>query len=195
MLTGDEIEFAYQVWREFSNVIVGFPSRVHRWNNYSQSWRYESEWTNDVSMVLTGAAFYHKVNKLKLSRIIFIRKFFLQYYNYLYTYEMDRRIFKKVDEMMNCEDIAMNFLVSNVTGKGPIKVLPRKKFRCPECVNGESLSSDVVQHLRARSKCINEFAKIYGNMPLKAVEFRADPVLFKDNLPEKLKKYHRFGTL
>lgn len=24
-------------------------------------WKYESEWTNEVSMVLTGAAFYHKV--------------------------------------------------------------------------------------------------------------------------------------
>lgn len=67
MLTGDEIEFAYQVWREFSDVIVGFPSRVHRWNNQSQSWRYESEWTNDVSMVLTGAAFYHKVNSEKIT--------------------------------------------------------------------------------------------------------------------------------
>jgi glucuronyl/N-acetylglucosaminyl transferase EXT2 len=27
-----------------------------------------------------------------------------------------------VDEHMNCEDIAMNFLVSNVTSKAPIKV-------------------------------------------------------------------------
>jgi glucuronyl/N-acetylglucosaminyl transferase EXT2 len=27
-----------------------------------------------------------------------------------------------VDEHMNCEDIAMNFLVANVTNKAPIKV-------------------------------------------------------------------------
>lgn len=27
-----------------------------------------------------------------------------------------------VDEHMNCEDIAMNFLIANVTGKAPIKV-------------------------------------------------------------------------
>lgn len=27
-----------------------------------------------------------------------------------------------VDEHMNCEDIAMNFLVANITGKAPIKV-------------------------------------------------------------------------
>jgi hypothetical protein len=40
--------------------IVGFPSRTHYWSNGSQSWVYESEWKNDVSIVLTGAAFYHK---------------------------------------------------------------------------------------------------------------------------------------
>lgn len=108
---------------------------------------------------------------------------------------MDRSIFEIVDKNMNCEDIAMNFLVSNVTGKAPVKVLPRKKFRCPECVNSVTLSNDVINHLNARSSCINQFASIYGCMPLKSVEFRADPVLFKDNLPEKLKKFYRFGEL
>ena len=54
MLTSDELEFAYQVWREFSDRIVGFPSRTHVWNNQTKKWKYESEWTNDVSMVLTG---------------------------------------------------------------------------------------------------------------------------------------------
>lgn len=61
MLTIDELEFGYQVWKEFPDRIVGFPSRVHRWDNTTYRWKYESEWTNDVSMVLTGAAFYHKV--------------------------------------------------------------------------------------------------------------------------------------
>ena len=61
MLTPDELEFGFQVWKEFPDRIVGFPSRVHRWDNATNKWKYESEWTNDVSMVLTGAAFYHKV--------------------------------------------------------------------------------------------------------------------------------------
>lgn len=41
---------------------------------------------------------------------------------YQYTYEMSQAIRDKVDEFMNCEDIAMNFLVSHITGKPPIKV-------------------------------------------------------------------------
>jgi len=61
MLNADELEFGFQVWREFPDRLVGFPSRVHRWDNSTSMWKYESEWTNDVSMVLTGAAFYHKV--------------------------------------------------------------------------------------------------------------------------------------
>ncbi|RWS02309.1 exostosin-2-like protein, partial [Dinothrombium tinctorium] len=177
MLTADELEFGFQVWKEFSDRIIGFPSRVHRWDNSTHKWRYESEWTNDASMVLTGAAFYHK------------------FYNYLYSFEMPQTIKTWVDEQMNCEDIAMNFLVSNITGKAPIKVTPRKKFRCPECTTVETLSADVVRHLNARSECINKFASIYGSMPLKMIEFRADPVLYRDSLPEKLKKYNHIGSL
>lgn len=61
MLTADELEFTFQVWREFPDRLVGFPSRVHRWDKQLNKWRYESEWTSEVSMILTGAAFYHRV--------------------------------------------------------------------------------------------------------------------------------------
>ena len=45
-----------------------------------------------------------------------------QYYSYLYAYWLPREIRDIVDEYMNCEDIAMNFLVSYITRKPPIKV-------------------------------------------------------------------------
>jgi Glycosyl transferase family 64 domain len=35
---------------------------------------------------------------------------------------MPQAIRDKVDEYMNCEDIAMNFLVSHITRKPPVKV-------------------------------------------------------------------------
>ncbi|XP_049285330.1 exostosin-2 [Anopheles funestus] len=176
MLTADELDFGYEVWREYPDRIVGFPSRTHVWDNTTGRWRYESEWTNQISMVLTGAAFHHK------------------YWSYLYTHAMPGNIKEWVDEHMNCEDIAMNFLVSNITNKPPIKVAPRKKFKCPECTNNEMLSADL-NHMTERSACINRFAEIYGTMPLRTVEFRADPVLFKDNFPEKLKRFNDIGSL
>lgn len=61
MLNADEIEFSYQTWREFPDRIVGFPSRLHFWNNLTNTWNYDSEWKNKISLILTGAAFYHKV--------------------------------------------------------------------------------------------------------------------------------------
>lgn len=53
----------------------------------------------------SGAAFFHK------------------YYAYLYSNWMPQAIRDKVDEYMNCEDIAMNFLVSHITRKPPVKVI------------------------------------------------------------------------
>jgi hypothetical protein len=44
-------------------------------------------------------------------------------------------------------------------------------------------------------KCINYFAGVYGAMPLKTVEFRADPVLYMDNVPTAMKKFNGVGSL
>lgn len=65
-------------------------------------------------MVLTGAAFIHK------------------HYTYLYTHWLPQAIRDKVDEYMNCEDIAMNFLISHLTRKPPVKVriMRTKYFVC-----------------------------------------------------------------
>lgn len=38
-------------------------------------------------------------------------------------------------------------------------------------------------------------AEIYGVMPLKTVEFRADPVLYLANFPGSLKQFNNVGNL
>lgn len=181
MLSSDELEFGYQVWREFPDRIVGFPSRTHIYDNLTDQYKYESEWTNDLSMVLTGVSFYHK------------------YWHYLYTAapsEEQTYIKEWVDKHINCEDIAFNLMVANATGKAPIKVGPRKKFKCstPSCENSGMLSASA-SHLEERSSCLHNFIKMYGHNPLKAVEFRADPVLYKDNFPDNLKMFKDIGSL
>ena len=52
----------------------------------------------------------------------FVDVLVFQYFSYLYTYAMPGNMKSWVDEHMNCEDIAMNFLISNTTGHAPIKV-------------------------------------------------------------------------
>ena len=181
MLTTDEFEFGYQVWREFPDTIVGFPSRTHTYDNVTGQYKYDSEWKNELSMVLTGVAFYHK------------------YWHYLYTAapSQPQKLIKDwVDDHINCEDIAFNLMVANATGKAPIKVGPRKKFKCstPSCENAGMLSASA-SHLEERSHCLDKFVKIYGHNPLKTVEFRADPVLYKEDLPDSVKLFKDIGSL
>lgn len=68
-LRHDEILFSFRVWRENRDRVVGFPGRFHAWDlNVHNAWNYNSNYSCELSMVLTGAAFVHK------------------YYTYLYTY-------------------------------------------------------------------------------------------------------------
>ncbi|CAG03555.1 unnamed protein product [Tetraodon nigroviridis] len=170
-LRHDEIMFGFRVWREARDRIVGFPGRYHAWDVHHQSWLYNSNYSCELSMVLTGAAFFHK------------------YYAYLYSYVMPQPIRDMVDEYINCEDIAMNFLVSHITRKPPIKVTSRWTFRCPGCP--QALSHDD-SHFHERHKCINFFVKVYGYMPLLYTQFRVDSVLFKTRLPHDKTKCFKF---
>ena len=52
----------FRVWREARDRIVGFPGRFHAWDVRHPGWLYNSNYTCELSMVLTGAAFFHKVN-------------------------------------------------------------------------------------------------------------------------------------
>lgn len=33
MLTTDEVDFAFKVWRQFSDRIIGYPARSHYWDD------------------------------------------------------------------------------------------------------------------------------------------------------------------
>ncbi len=47
---------------------------------------------------------------------------FFQYYSYMYSYVMPTAVRQMVDQTMNCDDLAMNFLVAHITRKPNIKV-------------------------------------------------------------------------
>ncbi|KNC26170.1 Exostosin-3 [Lucilia cuprina] len=171
-LRHDEILFGFRVWREHRDRVVGFPGRFHAWDlNDNHHWNYNSNYSCELSMVLTGAAFIHK------------------YYMYLYTYHLPQAIRDKVDEYMNCEDIAMNFLVSHITRKPPVKVTSRWTFRCPGCP--VSLSEDDT-HFQERHKCINFFTQVFGYTPLLNTQYRADSILFKTRIPHDKQKCFKY---
>ncbi|XP_037081023.1 exostosin-3-like [Pollicipes pollicipes] len=170
-LRHDEIVFGFRVWREQRDRLVGFPGRYNAWDTKHGGWHYNSNYSCEPSMVLTGAAFFHK------------------YYAHMYSEWMPQVIRDKVDEYMNCEDIAMNFLISHLTRQPPVKVTSRWTFRCPGCPM--TLSEDE-EHFTERHKCINFFSRVYGHMPLLNTQFRVDSVLFKTRLPPDKQKCFRF---
>ncbi|VDO06460.1 unnamed protein product [Rodentolepis nana] len=170
-LRHDEIILGFRVWRENRDRIVGFPARGHFWSAANQSWYYNSAHACEYSMILTGASFIHR------------------YYLHAYTNEMPAQIREIVEQKFNCEDIAMNFLVSHITRKPPLKVTTHWSFICTNCTstlyNGGS-------HIAVRSECINQFERIYGYNPLIYTQYRADSVLFKTRLPLGMEKCFKY---
>ncbi|KAI6232704.1 Exostosin-like 3 [Aphelenchoides fujianensis] len=164
-----EIVFAFRVWRENRERIVGLPARYHA--RYGDELFYNSNHTCQLSMILTGAAFLHKS------------------YFYAYSNQMPAIIREKVDEWMNCEDLAMNFLVAHLTRRPPIKATNKWTIRCPTCP--ETLSGDA-GHFDKRSRCIRFFVEVYGYNPLMFTQFRADSVLYRTRVPVNHQKCFRF---
>ncbi|XP_035271247.1 exostosin-1b isoform X1 [Anguilla rostrata] len=178
VLSTTEVDFAFTVWQSFPERIVGYPARSHFWDRNKERWGYTSKWTNDYSMVLTGAAIYHR------------------YYHYLYTNYLPTSLKSLVDQLANCEDILMNFLVSAVTKLPPIKVTQKKQYK--ETMMGQTSRSSRwadPDHFAQRQTCMNKFASWFGSMPLVHSQMRLDPVLFKDQVSILRKKYRDIERL
>ncbi|XP_072226158.1 exostosin-1b [Leuresthes tenuis] len=178
VLSTTEVDFAFTVWQSFPERIVGYPARSHFWDSNKERWGYTSKWTNDYSMVLTGAAIFHR------------------YYHYLYTNYLPTSLKNMVDQLANCEDILMNFLVSAVTKLPPIKVTQKKQYK--ETMMGQSSRASRwadPDHFAQRQTCMNKFASWFGAMPLVHSQMRLDPVLFKDQVSILRKKYRDIERL
>lgn len=133
---------------------------------------------------------------------------------------MPEIIREKIDEWMNCEDIAMlsllpifvlknyfrNFLISHLTRKPPIKTTSKWTIKyccftyksCFEILNfgrcpscTENLSTNEIYYTQ-RSHCIRFLTHVYGYNPLLYTQFRVDSVLFKTRIPTNHTKCFRF---
>ncbi|OWK54110.1 Exostosin-1c [Lonchura striata] len=193
-LSTSEVDFAFSVWRSFPERIVGFPTQSHFWDPEQGRWGYTSKWTNELSMVLTAAAFYHR------------------YYHSLFTEYLPAGLRELVDGLAACEDILMNVLVAAVTKLPPIKVTQRKQHKegvaqQEGCSDGAAGTPPPGQRspphpaaaraggtagprrFSQRQDCLNQLADWFGYMPLVSSQLRLDPVLFKDQVSVLRKKY------
>ncbi|XP_029929635.1 exostosin-like 2 [Myripristis murdjan] len=166
-----DISFAFSVWKQFPDQIVGFVPRKHV--TAGGVYSYGSFELQDpqlgggdrYSMVLIGAAFFH--------------------HRYLQLFqEQPPAVHVLVDETQNCDDIAMNFVVALYLGKQSRPSSSSKSnsntgkpsgvFVKPVDIRNleKDASSGYVgmwhrpEHLLQRSYCLNRLAQIYGTMPL-----------------------------
>ncbi|CAB1321091.1 unnamed protein product [Coregonus sp. 'balchen'] len=141
--------------------LVGYPARSHFWDSNKERWGYTSK-------------YYH---------FLFTNLFFLlRYYHFLYTNFLPASLKGMVDQLANCEDILMNFLVSAVTKLPPIKSSRASRWADPD-------------HFAQRQTCMNKFASWFGGMPMVHSQMRLDPVLFKDQVSILRKKYRDIERL
>ncbi|XP_024515339.1 glycosyltransferase family 64 protein C4-like [Selaginella moellendorffii] len=160
------LEFSFRVWLSAPDSMVGFVPRMHwarlknNWKQISPTFRPEQPtftyggwwsvwWMGTYSMVLTKAAFLHHK--------------YLEYY----TLQMPASIREYVANQRNCEDIAMSFMVANLTNAPPIWV----KGKLYEI--GSSGISSLKGHDVHRTVCVNFLAARYGYMPLVASNVKA----------------------
>nr|XP_001108035.3 exostosin-like 1 isoform X1 [Macaca mulatta] len=169
-LSTSEVDFAFVVWQSFPERMVGFLTSSHFWDEAHGGWGYTAERTNEFSMVLTTAAFYHR------------------YYHTLFTHSLPKALRTLADEAPTCVDVLMNFLVAAVTKRPPIKV-PYGKQRQEAAPLASGGPGPRPKPQAPAPNCVNQIAAAFGHMPLLSSRLRLDPVLFKDPVSVQRKKY------
>ena len=124
----DEIDYGFEVYQANPTRIVGYSARFHHYlntkivkknsipNSYMNvsRWAYTSKSSNDFSLVMTGGAFVHR--------------YFLELYNVMTKRTLEKSL-SVVDQYKNCEDLLLNFIISSNTGRAPIKILQKKRYK------------------------------------------------------------------
>ncbi|KAL0966830.1 hypothetical protein UPYG_G00300670 [Umbra pygmaea] len=160
-----DISFAFSMWKQFPEQIVGFVPRKHV-TTETGVYSYGSFELQDpeqgggdrYSMVLIGAAFFHR--------------------RYLQLFQdQPPEVHALVDDTQNCDDIAMNFVVAATLGRGSQGIESRPSGVFVKPVDMRNLERDAnsgylgmwhrPEHLLQRSYCLNKLAQIYGTMPLR----------------------------
>jgi hypothetical protein len=145
-----DLEFVFQTWRKFGRYrLTGALARcsdINAEGNYNYNFCSRKE-RDDYSMILTNLCFSH-----------------ISFMDYYWSNDSTMaKIRDYVDLAFNCEDIALNYVQGLLTGQGPLLVNGQERYVNLNPPKGISTKPG---HLEARSKCLNEFAKMFKCMPL-----------------------------
>lgn len=156
-----DLDFAHKVWQASPQSLVGFTPRLATWDKEQRGYHYQSSWK---------VVWWHGLYNIVLTKCCFMHRDFLG----AYFSSLSREMLSYVDEHRNCEDLAMQFVVSNATGGVP-PVWVQARFQDRGTHSGISQGKD---HERERSQCVTRLVKEFGRLPLtvtshKAIDARA----------------------
>lgn len=137
-----DVEYAFEVWRNRPHSLVGAFPRFHAFHPENNTYSYlirSPELPRQYSIILT--------------------KFMFMSSEYLFDYTclLPLAVHRYIDERSNCEDIAMNMLVTGMTTAKPVAVMMGvEDFGTTSGISGKA------GHLPSRSQCMNDLIQIFG---------------------------------
>ncbi|PKI68571.1 glucosamine inositolphosphorylceramide transferase 1 [Punica granatum] len=155
MMTCDDVERGFNVWRQHPDRIVGFYPRLVAGSPLKYRAEKFARAHGGYNMILTGAAFMD------------LRLAFQRYWSA--EAKAGREL---VDEFFNCEDVLLNYLYANASSSlrtveyvRPAWAIDTSKF------SGAAISRNTQVHYGIRSKCLVRFSEMYGGLGGRKWEF------------------------
>ncbi|GMT11457.1 hypothetical protein PFISCL1PPCAC_2754, partial [Pristionchus fissidentatus] len=150
-ITKSQLLLGFKIWQSERDRIVSFVPRRRDIDANGKA-SYSIEKGSHYEFGLTGYALLHR--------------------NYLYEYflSMPAAFRSFVDGRQNCEDIAMNYLVANLSRRPIISVTFDGTLNMVRNLTGLSSRSN---HLVVRSDCVAFFEAAYGYNPLQSSYYQA----------------------
>ncbi|KAI4384372.1 hypothetical protein MLD38_002538 [Melastoma candidum] len=156
MMTCDDIERGFKVWREHPERIIGFYPRLISGNPLRYRPEKFARSHHGYNMILTGAAFVD-------SQFAF-RKYWGS------EAKAGRDL---VDHFFNCEDVLLNYLYANSTSSRTVEYVKPAWAIDTSKFSGAAISKDTRAHYRIRSNCLAKFAQMYGSLAGRMWEFNS----------------------
>lgn len=151
------LDAAFVRWTRHPDRMVGFDARTHvvdvefdkeKPRGKRSTWKYgymsTTESSNRYSITLPRASFIHRD------------------YLDLYVMALPRPIYSYVAQNLECEDVAMSFLVSSLTGGEPPLLADYWAVKSMVKLYSEKKISGGSKHKSTRDACVNDFAEMLG---------------------------------
>ncbi|XP_011405217.2 PREDICTED: exostosin-like 2 [Amphimedon queenslandica] len=170
LISGDDVQFGFQIWKQFRHRIIGFEHRMHTLNQHGD-YHYgpypkagQTPEKLGYSMLISASFILHRV-----------------YLELFHSSYLPGEIMTYINREMNCEDVAMCILVAQFLRdvawpqSSVISVKPRVPLKNLEATTGGGHRglSNQLKHYNKRSECLNKFAAAYGGrLPLQYITGR-----------------------